>query len=229
MLSIWHYVGMAIERTLNVKNLVDHFRTLQKYKYFLIMFIWCLSLVLTVMPFCGWGDRSRVQVVQTCGREVVVSTHQSYHIFLLMVGFVVPFCIVVTLHITTYQTLKQNFRDLANNCNSPYMHKLRVRRRKQMQRFSLMCNTMTASFVVTCFPYLSDVACYLVGMEMWTLLEVGGSLLTRFAILVNPCIYLYWYFGWSLYVIRKALEGERSEEEQEDDDFFQAPVPSVVV
>ena len=87
---------------------------------------------------------------------------------------------------------------------------------------------MTASFVVTWFPYMLDVVCYLVGMEMWTSLEVGGSLLTRFAILVNPCIYLYWYFGWSLYVIRKALEGERSGEEQTYDNF-QTPVPSVIV
>ena len=196
LVSINHFIFLAIERTVSISSPYTYFRfmTHRKHKVFIVLSMWLYGLLVALMPTLGFSKYELSANGWQCQPRMstnVVSI--SYLLFFLLNSYILPLVVFIVCYVIAKREMKQFY----------VRSRLVFGRRKSsvatLQAYSAnrkhdrMIVIMGAVFISTCTPFVVLSVTSIVGLKQPATLVVTAALLQKITTVTDPIIYAIIY------------------------------------
>lgn len=176
-----------------------------------IIFVWALSLLLSGLPFLGFGNIPTLDGIEiSCAFDYhdMSTLNMSYIITSVLVGFIIP----VTTISFCYTGIFRIARASLNKMNKGIKVSADKENKQRKLEYKLAKTTAVSiiCFVISWAPYASIATMGVFGKRVPPVAETFSAVFAKFSSALNAVIYVYNHPQFKTAILKKGQQGETS-------------------
>nr|BAF95840.1 opsin [Cladonema radiatum] len=195
--SIFHIVGLAIERYLSIVCAVNArgYFSMKHRALYIIFPAWINGLVWSIAPFLGWGAYKR-EPIDKYRCSVLMSdvsfVSWSYTIMLLTFAYAIPLLVILYCCLKVQCTLNAMSKNISDPENRTRDSGLEATKQAEKRHYYMVC-AIIVTFFVAWTPYATSALLFSFLENVPNTLITYSAFFAKFSVVANPVIYVIFY------------------------------------